>query len=107
MAKIASELRKPDGVFVVAPGTELALLEPMQVRAIPGVGPATAERLRRIGVGTVGELRERDEDELVRLLGSASGRSLARLARAASAQSVAPWPDCPLPWASGLINESI
>lgn len=82
MAKIASELRKPDGVFVVAPGTELALLEPMQVRAIPGVGPATAERLRRIGVGTVGELRERDEDELVRLLGSASGRSLARLARA-------------------------
>ncbi len=82
MAKLGSELRKPDGMFVVAPGTELALLEPMQVRAIPGVGPATAERLRRIGVGTVGELRERDEDELVRLLGSASGRSLARLARA-------------------------
>jgi DNA polymerase-4 len=82
MAKIASELRKPDGVFVVAPGTELDLLGPMQVRAIPGVGPATAERLRRIGVSTVDELRERDEDELVRLLGSASGRSLARLALA-------------------------
>lgn len=82
MAKIASELRKPDGVFVVAPGTELDLLGPMQVRAIPGVGPATAERLRRIGVGTVDELREREEDELVRLLGSASGRSLARLALA-------------------------
>ena len=82
MAKIASEIRKPDGLFVVAPGTELDLLGPMQVTAIPGVGPATAERLRRTGVTTVDELRERDEDELVRLLGSASGRSLARLSRA-------------------------
>lgn len=82
MAKIASEIRKPDGLFVVAPGTELELLGPMQVTAIPGVGPATAERLRRTGVSTVDELRSRDEDELVRLLGSASGRSLARLSRA-------------------------
>ncbi len=82
MAKIASEIRKPDGVFVVAPGTELGLLGPMQVTAIPGVGPATAERLRRVGVVTVDDLRGRDEDELVRLLGSASGRSLVRLSRA-------------------------
>jgi len=82
MAKIASEIRKPDGLFVVAPGTELELLGPMQVTAIPGVGPATAERLRRTGVSTVDELRSRDEDELVRLLGSSSGRSLARLSRA-------------------------
>jgi DNA polymerase-4 len=82
MAKIASEIRKPDGVFVVAPGTELDLLGPMQVTAIPGVGPATAERLRRVGIVTVDDLRGRDEDELVRLLGSASGRSLVRLSRA-------------------------
>ena len=45
MAKIASEINKPDGVFVVAPGTEADLLGPMQATAIPGVGPATAERL--------------------------------------------------------------
>jgi DNA polymerase-4 len=82
MAKIASEIRKPDGTFVVAPGTELDLLGPMQVTAIPGVGPATAERLRRVGVVTVDDLRAREEDELVRLLGSASGRSLVRLSRA-------------------------
>ncbi|KQX76562.1 DNA polymerase IV [Aeromicrobium sp. Root472D3] len=82
MAKIASEVNKPDGVFVIAPGTEADVLGPMQATAIPGVGPATAERLRRMGILTVDELRRQSEDELVRLLGQASGRSLHRLARA-------------------------
>ncbi|QGG41181.1 DNA polymerase IV [Aeromicrobium yanjiei] len=82
MAKIASEINKPDGVFVVEPGTEADVLGPMQVNAIPGVGPATAERLRRVGILTVEDLRTPSEDELVRLLGQASGRSLHRLARA-------------------------
>ncbi|MGJ9412541.1 DNA polymerase IV [Aeromicrobium sp. CF4.19] len=81
MAKIASEINKPDGAFVVAPGTELDVLGPMQATAIPGIGPATAERLRRLGVHTVEDLRRPTEDELVRLLGQASGRSLWRLAR--------------------------
>ncbi|AWB94095.1 DNA polymerase IV [Aeromicrobium chenweiae] len=82
MAKIASEINKPNGVFVVEPGTESDVLGPMQVNAIPGVGPATAERLRRVGILTVEDLRTPGEDELVRLLGQASGRSLHRLARA-------------------------
>ncbi|MET1038229.1 MAG: DNA polymerase IV [Aeromicrobium sp.] len=82
MAKIASEINKPDGVFVVAPGTEADVLGPMQATAIPGVGPATAERLRRVGILTVEEVRRQSEDELVRLLGQSSGRSLHRLARA-------------------------
>jgi DNA polymerase-4 len=82
MAKIASEINKPDGVFVVAPGTEADVLGPMQVTAIPGVGPATAEKLRRMGLMTVDEVRRQSEDELVRLLGQASGRSLHRLSRA-------------------------
>jgi DNA polymerase-4 len=82
MAKIASEINKPDGVFVVAPGTEADVLGPMQATAIPGVGPATAERLRRVGILTVDEVRRQSEDELARLLGQSSGRSLHRLARA-------------------------
>jgi DNA polymerase-4 len=57
MAKIASEINKPDGVFVVEPGTEADVLGPMQATAIPGVGPATAERLRRVGILTVDEVR--------------------------------------------------
>jgi DNA polymerase-4 len=82
MAKIASEINKPDGVFVVAPGTEADVLGPMQATVIPGVGPATAERLRRVGINTVEELRTPSEDELVRLLGVAAGASMWRLARA-------------------------
>jgi DNA polymerase-4 len=82
MAKIASEINKPNGVYVVEPGTEASLLGPMQVTVIPGVGPATTERLRRLGVATVDELRGISEDDLVRTLGNAHGTSLWNLARA-------------------------
>ena len=82
MAKVASELDKPDGLTVVAPGTELELLRPMRVSVIPGVGPATAERLRRAGIQTVADAQTVSEDELVRLLGQAHGHGLWRLARA-------------------------
>ncbi|KQY59458.1 DNA polymerase IV [Aeromicrobium sp. Root495] len=90
MAKIASEVNKPDGVYVVPAGSEAAVLGPMQVTAIPGVGPATAERLRRVGILTVEDLREPSEDELVRLLGQASGRGLWRMARADDDRPVQP-----------------
>src|SRR4051812_3028124 len=82
IAKIASDLDKPDGLVVVAPGMEQDLLRPMQVTVIPGVGPATAERLRRVGVHTVEELEQLTEDELVRLLGRSHGSGLYALARA-------------------------
>lgn len=82
VAKVASDLRKPDGLVVVAPGSERDLLRPMSASVIPGVGPATAERLRRVGVHTVEELETLSEDELVRLLGKASGHWLHALARA-------------------------
>ena len=82
LAKVASDLHKPDGLVVVPPGTERALLAGMPVTVLPGVGPATAERLRRTGVTAVAELAEVPPDELVRLLGVAHGGALHRLARA-------------------------
>ncbi|MEJ7706074.1 MAG: DNA polymerase IV [Nocardioidaceae bacterium] len=82
VAKIASELDKPDGAVVVPPGTEQELLRPMSVSVIPGVGPATAEKLRRIGVNTVAELEQVSSEELVRLLGQSHGTSMFGLARA-------------------------
>ena len=82
LAKVASELDKPDGITVVPPGTELDLLHPMKVTVIPGVGPATTERLRRAGIHTIAELDRVDEDELVGLLGKAHGHGLWRFARA-------------------------
>ncbi|MFF5585546.1 DNA polymerase IV [Streptomyces hygroscopicus] len=76
LAKIASEQAKPDGLVLIEPGTERDLLGPMPVRTLPGVGPATAEALRRAGIHTVAETREAGEAELVRLLGRAHGASL-------------------------------
>ena len=90
IAKIASDLDKPDGLVVVAPGMEQDLLRPMQVTVIPGVGPATAERLRRLGVHTVEELERLTVDELVRVLGQAHGAGLYALARARDDRSVEP-----------------
>lgn len=90
VAKIASDLDKPDGLVVVAPGTETAVLHPMPVTRLPGVGPATTERLRRTGVHTVRDLARVDPAELVGLLGSAHGGSLARLARAEDDRPVVP-----------------
>lgn len=76
LAKIASEAAKPDGLVVIEPGTERELLGPMPVRTLPGVGPATAETLRRAGIHTVAETAEAGEAELVRLLGKAHGTGL-------------------------------
>ena len=88
IAKVASDLDKPDGLVVVAPGTEVSLLRPMHVTVIPGVGPATAERLRRAGIHTVADLESVSLDELVRLVGKAHGNGLFHLSRAEDDRAV-------------------
>ena len=80
LAKVASAQAKPDGLLVVPPDGELAFLHPLAIEALWGVGPATAARLRRVGIETVGEVAELDEDSLVRLLGPGAGRKLHALA---------------------------
>ncbi|MCZ2823029.1 MULTISPECIES: DNA polymerase IV [unclassified Modestobacter] len=82
VAKIGSELDKPDGLTVVPPGQELAVLHPLPVRALGGVGPATAERLAQIGVKTIGDLHRLSLVDLTSLVGQAHGAGLYRLARA-------------------------
>ncbi|MGW3288287.1 DNA polymerase IV [Streptomyces sp. NPDC001002] len=82
LAKIASEEAKPDGLVLIEPGTERAMLGPMPVRILPGVGPATGDHLRRAGISTVDDLAEAGEDELVRLLGKAHGHGLYAMALA-------------------------
>lgn len=88
LAKIASEQAKPDGLVLIEPGTERALLGPMTVRTLPGVGPATGDHLRRAGITTVEDLAEAGEDELVRLLGKAHGHGLFAMALARDERSV-------------------
>ena len=93
MAKIGSELNKPNGLTVVPPGQELAVLHPLPVTRLGGVGPATAERLRRVGVRTVGDLASRSLDDLVAMLGKAHGSGLYHLARAEDDRPVVPHRD--------------
>ncbi|GHH93134.1 DNA polymerase IV [Streptomyces capillispiralis] len=88
LAKIASERAKPDGLVLIEPGTERALLGPLSVRTLPGVGPATGDHLRRAGIHTVDELAEAGEDELVRLLGKAHGHALYAMALARDERAV-------------------
>jgi DNA polymerase-4 len=90
MAKIASDLDKPDGLVVVAPGTELEVLHPLPVTRLGGVGPATGERLHQIGVKTVGDLAARSLTDLVALVGRAHGAGLYSLARAEDDRAVVP-----------------
>ncbi|MBM7806562.1 DNA polymerase-4 [Geodermatophilus bullaregiensis] len=82
MAKIASDLDKPDGLVVVPPGSELDVLHPLPVTRLGGVGPATAERLHQVGVKTVSDLARKSLPDLVALAGRAHGTGLYQLARA-------------------------
>ncbi len=80
MAKLGSELGKPDGARLIAPGEELAVLAPLPVDVIPGVGPVTAERLRTIGVRTVADLRSAPVGELTQTVGRTHAQVLIELA---------------------------
>ena len=90
LAKLASVAAKPvatadgvrdgPGVVEVLPGSELMFLHPLPVQALWGVGPATLQRLQRLGVHTVADLAELDEATLIGCVGAAHGRHLYQLA---------------------------
>jgi DNA polymerase-4 len=69
LAKVASDLGKPRGFRVIGAADAAAVLAPMQVRVLPGVGPVTAQKLEAAGFATVGDLGEASEDELIRRFG--------------------------------------
>jgi DNA polymerase-4 len=80
VAKVASDIRKPDGLCVVEPGQEAAFLAPLPIRRLWGVGPKMEERLAKVGVQTIGDLAALDEGRLERKLGT-HGRDLRLLAQ--------------------------
>ena len=90
LAKLASDLAKPDGLLIVEPGEELTFLHPLGVERLWGVGPATRRRLTELGVSTVGELADLPEDVLVGALGNAAGHHLHALAWNRDARPVEP-----------------
>jgi DNA polymerase-4 len=80
LAKIASQVAKPDGLVVVDPESELDFLHDLPVELMWGVGPATRTRLAEIGVHTIGQLAQVPGYSLERLLGPAAGEKLTALA---------------------------
>ncbi len=81
VAKIASDRRKPGGLTVVRAGRESEFLAPLNMRLLPGVGPRSAERLRRAGIETVGGLAALSDRELQTLLPGKVGRVMRDRAR--------------------------
>ena len=81
LAKIASQVAKPDGLVVVDPDREREFLDPLPVRLVWGVGPATERRLALRGISTVGQLARSSPDTLARLLGAGQGAKLRALAK--------------------------
>jgi DNA polymerase IV len=100
LAKLASKSAKPQaspggvtpgaGVVEVLPGSELAYLHPLPVQALWGVGPATLERLQRLGVRTVGDLAALDVRAIQAAVGKAAGRHLYDLSWARDERAVEP-----------------
>jgi DNA polymerase IV len=80
LAKIASQVAKPDGLVVVDPDAELEFLHDLPVELMWGVGPIGKARLVEIGVHTIGQLAQTPGWSLDRLLGRAAGEKLAALA---------------------------
>jgi DNA polymerase-4 len=80
VAKVASDLRKPDGLVVVQPGTEAAFLAPLPIRRLWGVGAPTATALRDYGVETIGDLAALAPEVLERRFGK-FGAAMADRAR--------------------------
>ncbi|WP_115584549.1 DNA polymerase IV [Xanthomonas dyei] len=89
LAKIASDWRKPDGQFVIAPSRVDAFLLPLKVNRIPGVGKVMDGKLAALGIVTVADLRLRPLEELQAHFGS-FGHSLYRRARGIDDRPVEP-----------------
>ncbi len=88
VAKVASDLRKPDGLVVVPPGEEAAFLAPLPISRLWGVGEKTAAALAEYGVRTIGDLASLPADALERRLGK-HGASLVERAHGIDADPVA------------------
>ncbi|MGI8684225.1 MAG: DNA polymerase IV [Acidimicrobiales bacterium] len=80
LAKIASQVAKPDGLVVVEPAREAQFLRPLAVRLMWGVGPVTQARLLSMGICTIGDIADTPSAVLRHLLGRAVGGKLGSLA---------------------------
>jgi DNA polymerase-4 len=90
LAKLASDLSKPDGLLSVEPGAEVEFLAPLPVSRLWGVGPATLKKLDRMAVHTIGDIAALPESALTAALGNALGQKLHALAHNDDPRAVVP-----------------
>jgi DNA polymerase-4 len=89
LAKVASDYDKPDGLFVIPPRDVEAFVEKLEIGRFWGVGPVTAERMKRLGIHTGADLKRFSERDLVRRFGKA-GATYYRNARGIDDRPVEP-----------------
>ena len=89
VAKVASDLSKPDGLIEVPAGEERSFLAPLPIDRLPGIGKKTEQKLRGLGIKTIGELSNVPPDALKSHFG-ASGEALHRHANGIDSRKVAP-----------------
>jgi DNA polymerase IV len=89
LAKVASQVAKPNGLVAVPPGDERDFLDPLPIRLIWGVGPTTERRLHQAGISTIGQLAAAGSPILGNLLGQAAGAKLAALSANIDERAVA------------------
>ena len=87
IAKLASQKAKPDGLLAIRPAEVAGFLEPLPIGDLWGVGRVTAEQLKKIGIVTVGDLRDYPQAQLLAHLGHA-GKNLQQLARGIDSRPV-------------------
>ena len=79
LAKLASDLEKPDGLVEIRAEDALARLSPLPLRRLWGVGKRTEEKLQALGLKTIGDLQKMDERRLARAIGQKAARALREL----------------------------
>ncbi|ORB68562.1 DNA polymerase IV [Mycolicibacterium tusciae] len=89
VAKIASDLAKPNGIRVVSRSEERVLLDALPVRRLWGIGPVAEEKLHRLGIDTIGAFAALSDAEVADILGGTVGAALHRLARGIDDRPVA------------------
>ncbi|MGU3499114.1 DNA polymerase IV [Mycobacterium sp. C31M] len=89
VAKIASGLAKPDGIRVIGRADERPMLAALPVRRLWGIGPVAEDKLRRLGIETIGAFAALTDNEVADVLGGTVGPALHRLARGIDDRPVA------------------
>lgn len=80
LAKIASDLQKPDGLTIIHPKKVEAFVRQLPVRKVPGIGKVTEEKMKKLGMHTLADIQEKSEKELIQLFGK-SGKWFYKIAR--------------------------